>query len=874
MLGSQLDGERLRYLTDLLEHQAIQKEKKGRDVRFAARLRTRVLCCLLAGSPAVAASASGSSFELSTDIPAQPLQQALDVFANSTHLQLVYVSQLVLGKMSRSVAAGVAETDGLSRLLEGTGLTYQFLNSRTVKILEQPKAVHPAADDQEVSLNEVVVTAMKRDELLSTVPMSVSVLSAERLSVSGITDIRGIAAVSSGVEYDFSSQFGPGILTDIAIRGISAQKGDATTGIYIDDTPVQMPHSVFNNPYPLTFDLARVEVLRGPQGVLFGRSAEGGAIRFVTNEPSTTTTSELYRSEISATDHGGMNYEVGAAAGGPLVTDLLGARISAWYRHDGGYVDRIDPFTGATVDADANHSASQVVRLGFAFEPDDRIRIVPGFTYQSVSLHDTPVFYADQSDPAAGVLDNGKLLDQPSSDRFTMSSVRMTARLGGANLTVITAYFDRTAAATVDQTNAAGIAYFDGFGNPLGPAFPTAYSDAIPSLLTLHQLQESAEMRIASAGPATPLTWLGGIFYSRLGESSTQNTFAITAPSNPGILTDGDDVTRELSIFGYGRWSFTSHWSAGAGMRLGWTQTSGWSRNGGFANAGATPFAQSSARETLPPTPRFDLSYQPDSLNLFYAAVARGFRSGGINGIRPIECGGSTDPLTYAPDSVWSFELGAKNQLFGSRLQLNTSIFDIRWPGIQEHIYDACGNGFTTNAGEARSTGFDLDLEALITERLRMTLALGMLDARYIRTVRAAGGQLIVDNGSVVGGVPSVPAPWSGTLSARYDWPLVHGAMGYVRIEDIVHSHNPGPFSELDPRNINYDPSLRADPATNLLNLQLGMTWWSWDIKVFVDNALDSQPDLQRDVDAPGSALVYAYTLRPRTVGVRVNWSF
>jgi outer membrane receptor protein involved in Fe transport len=714
---------------------------------------------------------------------------------------------------------------------------------------------------------------MKRDELLSTVPMSISVLSADRLSASGIRDIGAVAAVSAGVEYDFSSQFGSGILTNIAIRGISAQKGDATTGIYIDDTPIQMPHSAFNNPYPLTFDLARVEVLRGPQGVLFGRSAEGGAVRFITNEPSTTETSELYRSEVSATEHGATNYEAGVAAGGPLISDVLGARVSAWYRLDGGYVDRIDPFTGATVDADANHSASKLLRLNFAFEPDDRWRIVPGFIYQSVGLHDTPTFYANQSAPAAGLIDNGKLLDQPSTDEFWMSSVRMTGRLGDANLTVVASYFDRTAAATVDQTNAAGVDYFGGFGNPLGPEFPSSYSDAVPSLLSEHQIQQTAEMRIASSGSSSPLTWLGGVFYSKLRESATQDTYVITAPSNPGILTDQDDVLREISLFGYGRWSFTSQWSAGAGLRIGWTQTEGQSRNGGFANTGEAPFAQSSNRESLPPTPRLDLSYQPDGLNLFYAAVARGFGNGGVNSSRPVVCDGSADPLEYGPDSVWSFELGAKSQLLGGRLQLNTSIFDIRWPGVQVRVYDACGNGLTTNGGEARSIGFDLDMEALVTERLRVTLTLGMLDARYVHTVKAANGELLIDRGAV-GGVPSVPAPWDGTLSARYDWPLVHDLKGYVRIEDIVHSHNPGPFSELDPKNTNYDPVLRADPATNLLNLQSGVTWGTSDIALFVNNALDSQPALQRDVDAPGSSLVYAYTFRPRTVGVRANWRF
>ena len=445
-------------------------------MRFLRRLLVRCLLgSLLAGSPWV--GATPDPWGSSPQIPAQPLQQALAAFADATHLQLVYVSQLALAKTSHSVPAGLPASEALSKTLEGTDLTFLFLNRRTIKVFERPRTVSatpqvPAresrsnADTVEASLDDIVVTAMKRKEFLSTVPMSISVLSAQRLGESGITDIRGVAAVSTGVEYDFSSQFGPGILTNIAIRGISAEKGDATTGIYIDDTPVQMPHSVFNNPYPVTFDLSQVEVLRGPQGVLFGRGAEGGAIRFITTEPSTTTASELYRSEFSSTDHGGVNYEVGAAAGSPLIMDVLGARISAWYRRDGGYVDRVDPFTGASVDADANHSASEALRLGFAFEPDDAIRIIPSFAYQSISLHDTPVFYADLSTPAAGILDNGKLLDQPSSDRFTLSSVTFTARLAGANLTAVTSYFDRRAAATVDQTNAAGVAYFGGFGNP------------------------------------------------------------------------------------------------------------------------------------------------------------------------------------------------------------------------------------------------------------------------------------------------------------------------------------------------------------------------------------------------------------------------
>jgi iron complex outermembrane receptor protein len=816
-----------------------------------------------------------------TAIAAQPLVQALAAFASSTHLQLVYVSQLVLGKISQPVATGLPATTALTQLLQGTGVEFQFLNDHTVKLFERPSARESTTarelqsmgsnSSASESLEDIVVSAMKRNEFLSTVPMSITVLLPEDLVASGIQGIAGVAAVSTGIEYDFSPQYGPGILTNIAIRGISADKGDATTGIYVDDTPIQTPHTTFGNAYPVTFDLAQVDVLRGPQGVLFGRGAEGGAIRFVTNEPSTSTVSELYRSEVSTTDNGGANVEIGAAVGGPLVAGTVGARVSAWYRDDGGYVDRIDPFTGTVVDADANRSASRALRLSLAYVPSDSLRITPSFSYQSVNLHDTPAFYA--APPPPNVLDNGKLLRQPAVDDLMIGSLTLQFRPGTANLTAITSYVDRTASATVDTTNAAGVVYFGGFGNPLGPAFPTSYADAVPTLLTLHQIQFSEEVRLASTDSGAPLKWLGGLFYSRLRQNSWQDTYLIAAPSNPGILTDDYDTVAETSAFGQVRWSLSPYWTLGSGMRVGRLENYSSSHSAGFANAGSAPFAQNSFHETLPPTPRFDLSYQPDSRNMFYTAIAKGFRAGGSGGA-PERCQGSLDPSSFAPDSVWSFELGAKNELFERRLHLDTSVFDIRWNGIQERFQDSCGNSFGVNAGVVRSVGFDLSADALLTDRLQVAAAVGLLDVRYTRTLRSAGGQDIVDQGAVVGGIPSVPAPWSGTVSARYEWPLAGTTSAYLRAEEIAHSHNPGPFTEHDPNSFSYNPGLSADPAYHLLNLQLGLTWPSFNVRVFANNCANARPLLQRYSDAPGSALVYAYTLRPRTVGLLGTWTF
>jgi len=488
-------------------------------------------------------------------------------------------------------------------------------------------------------------------------------------------------------------------------------------------------------------------------------------------------------------------------------------------------------------------------------------------------VHDTPNFYVVPSRPTEASFENGKLLRQPAVDSFTLGSVKITQAWRGADLTSITSFFDRAAITTVDTTNVSGVDYYGGYGNPLGPAYPSSYANAVAALVSVHQIQWSEEVRIASADSAARLTWLAGLFHSKRRENTFQDSYAVVAPTNPGILLDANSAETEISAFGQARWSFTSRLSVGAGMRVGRFYNEAFDRHGGFVNPGASPIITGSSHERLPPTPRFDLTYQPDPQNLFYAAIAKGFRNGGRNVSAQVPCPAGAYPSAFAPDSVWSFEIGAKNWLFNHRLQLDASVYDIHWNNIQEHVDDVCGNVFTTNSGAARSTGFDVSAEAVLTDRLRLSMALGFVDVRYTRTVENPDGTIIVDRGAQVGGVPSVPAPWSGAVTARYDWPIETGTV-YVRMENIVRSHNPGPFSESDPRNIDYEFRLRADPATDMLNLSIGLHRSCAEFKFFVTNALNSLPVLQAIADAPGSSLIYAYTLRPRTVGIAGSCAF
>jgi iron complex outermembrane recepter protein len=830
-----------------------------------------------------AATEPASGAALSVEIAAQPLSQALDAFASATGLQLIYVSELAQGRSSRPVPSGLKPSAALGRLLAGTGLDFAFLNSRTVKIFATPKAARAQASSTRkpraagpasatAELEEVVVTSDKRAEAIGAVPISVAVLSGDEMNAMGVKGISDIAALTPGLQFDFNPEFGPGLLTSIAIRGISTDKGQPTTGIYIDDVPIQASLNVFRNTYPVTFDLARVEVLRGPQGTVFGSSALSGAVRFITNEASVREFSGLSRLEVSETQHGGPSIELGAAAGGPIVPDLFGGRISAWYRSDGGYIDRIDPFNNTVIDKDANRSTSKAVRLGLAIEPTESLRIVPSVSYQSVDLHDTPAFYTSLSNPDEDLFLNGKLLRQPYQDTFTLSSLKIQQGLGNLELTDITAYFARTSTSTDDETNGACVSYFGTCGNPMGPAYPSSYLQAVPNLLAQQQTAFSQELRLASTASDARLTWVAGLFYWRTHQNGTADAYAITAPSTPGVYSATRYFGAEISAFGQLYWTPIARWRVGVGTRRGWARGDSRSDQLGVANT-APPFSESVGTfKPLPATPRFDLSYNADGDNMLYIAVAKGAEAGGSN--TPAQCEATQVPTSFGPDAIWNYELGAKDLLFDRRLQIATSLYLIRWDGIQEHVTDPCGNGYTTNAGAATSGGFDLAADALLTERLRVRLALGLTDAHYDRTVLTAGGQVIVDRGTALGTLPSVPLPWTGTVSAEYRRPLTSGVVAYAAADDIFASHNPGPFTENDPRATSYSPGFRADPATNRLNVRLGLIRSSLEIRLSVENALNSAPILQLNSDATGSSLYYAYTFRPRTLGLSCDWKY
>ncbi|MEJ2458455.1 MAG: TonB-dependent receptor plug domain-containing protein, partial [Novosphingobium sp.] len=291
---------------------------------------------------------------------------------------------------------------------------------------------------------DIVVTATRQSQVLSKVPLSVAAYDQKSLDQQGVRRVDDIAQLTPGITFQRGDQRNASAAT-IAIRGISSTAGSATTGIYIDDTPIQIRTIGFSafTPFPAVFDLQRVEVLRGPQGTLFGAGSEGGTVRFITPSPDFNALKLYARAELASTEHGAASYEGGAAVSVPLVQDQLAVRVSGYYRRDGGYIDRVNYRTGNVLDKNANWSNVKVVNAALAWKPVDAVTVTPSVYYQNGYTNDTGTYWEDLSNADQGKFRNGNALSDWNRDKFVLPALKIEADLGAVELVSNTSYFYR-----------------------------------------------------------------------------------------------------------------------------------------------------------------------------------------------------------------------------------------------------------------------------------------------------------------------------------------------------------------------------------------------------------------------------------------------
>jgi iron complex outermembrane receptor protein len=756
-------------------------------------------------------------------------------------------------------------------------------------------------------LDEIVVTATRREETLSKVPISVSAYTQSQLDVRGLDSVQDLFRETPGVTFTPSAFANE---SSINIRGISSTTGAPTTGIYIDDSPIQVRPTgigLVTNFYPALVDLARVEVLRGPQGTLFGAGAEGGAVRFITREPDLQTSTAYVKSDIGYTEHGGVTNEVAASGSAPVIPGQLAISASASYRRDGGWVDIVEG-NGQITQANANWNETRTARLAAKYVPSDWVTITPSLFYESTDKNNGDGYWPSISNPANGTYLEADRWPTSYRSNFSLPALKVDINVGAIHLASNTSFFDgvdhsgtdysalvpgllgliaRPVGTNIELSAPSGATVLPGYLNPI-------FTDSSHQFFT-------QEIRANSSALDNRLNWLGGIFYTSSSETAGpvldvsgylpgqwQQLLTTVGPATAQYFTaplvdgkysyDGSNRTHEhqVAAFADATWELATNWKVDVGLRYGRNTYSFFQTAAGpFAGGGASGGGDQSER---PFTPKFALSYQVSDSNLVYLSAAKGFRTGGANYVLPSACVaeatelGLTNADRYKSDSLWSYELGSKSRLLDGRLSIDGSAYYVDWSDIQQNVDLNCGFNLTLNLGHARSKGFDLQFQYAATDALTLGADVAETDAYYSRTLYALGStsQILVSNGDAL---PSTP--WMFVGSAQYRFQVLQ-KQTYVRADYTYTSEAPR-TPDLNSQNSPsvYNPYGVRIPGYGFLNLRAGVLLDSWNLSIYAKNATNGAALLAVNrYEIDGDFVNRNIGIRPLTAGVQAIFRY
>lgn len=765
------------------------------------------------------------------------------------------------------------------------------------------------AQQSSTAVEDIVVTATRSSQALSRVPVSVAAYSQEKMDQQGVRTVDDVTRLTPGVQFGRS---GYGLTSNIAIRGVSSGSGAATTGVYIDDAPIQV-RSIGNsasNAYPAIFDLERVEVLRGPQGTLFGAGSQGGTVRFISPTPSLTETSGYGRAEIAFTEGGAPSYEAGVAAGAPLIQDKLGLRVSGFGRRDGGYVDRVpypdgngaNPSLGLPKE-NSNSIDTYSFRAALAWQPSDGLTITPSVYFQDLKSNDTSqywmsIFGRQVSDRENQKYINGNKIASSNRDKMFLPSLKIRYDIGDVTFASDTSYLDRSERGVYDygpfMNNIFGSVDF-ATGDPKDPgptlSIPGNYDLA---RLTNGQRNWTQEFRISSNDPTARLTYVFGVFWTQAKQRSRQdivNPFFEDIVNMPvedfyGVPRTAEGYTyvdnfwttdKQIAGFGEVNYELIDGLKLTAGLRVARTELNFRTTVDGPAQGGPGGF--SGSQKETPITPKFGVSYQADQNNLFYATAAKGFRIGGVNRGIPTNATCAADlaaigltnaPTTYNSDTVWSYEVGSKNRFADGAVQVAASAYYIKWSDIINGVgLPNCGFGFTTNLGEATIKGFDLQIDVRPVDALTLTAAVGYNNGTYDETISSGGPKNYVTEGYQT----TMGAPWVVTLSGQYDFAMA-SVDGYLRADYNYRSRNNGINSSFDPASPDFDPLVPRNPAMQDLRVRFGIRTGGFDLSVFANNLTNERYLMSVNHVTSSGQIFQANALRPRTFGLTAAYRY
>jgi iron complex outermembrane receptor protein len=704
-----------------------------------------------------------------------------------------------------------------------------------------------AQGPQAAMVEEVIVTAQKRAERLIEAPQSVTALSSADLSKLGAREFVDFAATVPGLQ--FTTQ-GPGS-SQISLRGVtSGVDVGPTVGIYVDEVPYGSSSAFTNGPRRALdvglFDIERVEVLRGPQGTLYGASSMGGVLKYVTRAPVLDEFSGSVRAGVAGTRSGGTSYDGSVVINAPLVDGVAALRASGFYSRDGGYTDNVmtgqgnvdrGEVYGGRADLLAKPTDALSLRLT-AFAQDVRR---DGGRYATYSLAGVPV---------AGDLDQSHPLQEPFSTDFRLVSGTVEYDFGGAVLTSVTSYQTTETHARTDGSAVYAPILQMFYGTP-------ATAVAINEMSRTRKFSE--EVRLASAS-GKRLEWLIGAFITR--EESVLRQVGDVYGDGLALLPVNavtariPSVYEEYALFGDLTWHFTDKFDVTGGIRVARNEQKVTQSASGLLVSEAPGTKSHEEVATYLANARYRFSKDVTA----YARFATGYRPGGPNYlVRDPVTGLPAAPASYDSDSLDSYELGVKAETSDRRFGVDASVYYIDWSDIQL-LTGVAGVTTYVNGGGAEIKGAELTLTARPVQAFAASAAFAYNDGS------------LSDEAPILGArkgerLPNVPR-YTATLSADYTWldtsltPTVGLTVRYV--DDRTASFDANPSL----------PQYRMPDYTSV-DLRAGVSFERFDAQFYVRNLFDEvgQVSAQTVLSSFGGP-AQVTVLQPRTVGVRLTAPF
>lgn len=709
-------------------------------------------------------------------------------------------------------------------------------------------------------LQEVLVSATKRLEDIQEIPLSVTALPAAQLEAKGVENFFDYGTSVPNLSFGLGAADGTLGARGIALRGV---QGPNTTGFYIDDVPVVEtldPHIV---------DVARIEVLRGPQGTLYGAESMGGTVRIITEQPSAAAFGGQVHASLSDTEHGSWNPLVEGAINVPIVSQELSVRASGYYKFDSGWFTKwLGPETAPPISVMTAVGSMQYYggQLALRYEPQTGLAITPRIMYQRTDQNGAT--YATDS---PNNLLQREVFDirEGGTDNWWLADLTLNYTVPFGSLVSSTSVFDRRTFETEDDTD---VLTYD-LGLPPSKAIPVPTT----RLLSVHRFAQ--ELRFAFAS-TDRLQWMVGGFYSRTTQSrnyeiTSSGLMAATGfPSDLIFTLMTQRQYAEYAAFGDVSYNLLSNLTATVGVRA-YRDTADFNQfTNGLLSGGAPHKYVAPSTSDSGFTPRYVLEYRVTSDLLTYASAAKGFREGGNNPALPLGPapeGCSQDlanigltpaqAATFQPDSLWSYELGVKSSFLDRRFTANAAGFIIEWDNIQQVIsLPLCGYEFTGNSGRAQSAGFEFEFNGHLLPELTLGLGVGYVDAR----ISEKGVGSFQPVGSPVYQVPDLTI----TANAEYRRPLTPIWTAFGRID---YSYIGGSFSA---NNGELHPVRR--PAYEITDLRLGLHSDRYDLDAFVKNLANEHANLGDAIllgaELPGQPRFLIN--QPRTAGVEARIRF